>query len=94
MKLCPSLALNMFPFFVLALSSKGKCEQLCIMKGSSRERGRVRNGKQRGKEIKGDWLQQYPSLQEVSPTESIFLHNKLFGGGSGVSLSAQERVTS
>lgn len=54
----------------------------------------ARNGKQRGKEITGYWFQQYPSFQEVSPTESIFLHNKLFGGGLSVSLSAQERVTS
>lgn len=38
MKLRPSLELNMFPFFVLALSSKGKCEQLCIMRSSSWER--------------------------------------------------------
>lgn len=81
----------MFPFFVLALSSKGKCEQLRIMRASLWERGQETEHNE-AKRDKREWLQQNPSLREVSFTEPIFLHNKLFGGGSHASLSELERV--
>lgn len=78
----------MLPSFVFVLFSEGKCEEMCILRGSLLEQGRDAENIQA--EIKGDWPQATSTLQEVSGGESVFLHNKLSCGGRRARPSGQE----